>query len=247
MVLLHGFTGSTQAWGAAGAALVERGVGVHAVDLPGHGRHAGEVDPARFTLDATLRVVEESVAASAPMGLLGYSMGGRIALHYALSRPETVSRLVLEGASPGLADPVERAGRSASDDVLAGRLERWGIEAFVEHWEALPIFETQRALPPDVVTELRRRRLANDPASLAASLRGVGTGVLPPLWERLGEVSIPVLVVAGARDRKFAAIAERMTARLPDAELCIVEGAGHRVHLERPEAWAEAVRGFLAG
>jgi 2-succinyl-6-hydroxy-2,4-cyclohexadiene-1-carboxylate synthase len=172
-------------------------------------------------------------------------MGGRIALHYALGHPDRVSRLVLESASPGLSDPRDRAARVASDEALARALEADGIEGFVNRWEALPLFESQQALPEAVRAEVRRRRLTNDPRSLAASLRGIGTGTLPSLWDRLEEVAQPVLLLVGALDSRFVTIARRMAARLPTAEVHVVGGAGHRVHLERPREWLEAVTRFL--
>lgn len=228
------------------------GVSTEAVDLPGHGGRAGETDPAAFTLDATLEGVHGAVdraggTLSRAPTLVGYSMGGRIALQYACARPRRISRLVLESASPGLARAREREARARADEELAAWIEEHGIEAFSARWESLPLFASQRALPPQQRSSERARRLANVPASLAASLRGVGTGVLPSLWDRLPELDIPVLLVAGARDPRFVGVAERMVDVLPTATVRIVEGAGHRVHLERPEAWAEAVATFVLG
>lgn len=245
--LLHGFTGSAAGWQRARQGLSRLGVTSHAVDLPGHGARAGEADPQVFSLDATLDAIDRAMVGQGATSLVGYSMGGRLALHFAMARPGRVRRLVLESASPGIADDRERADRVESDDVLASAIEQEGVAAFVDRWEALPIFETQRQLPDEVRVDLRRRRLANDARSLAASLRGVGTGVLPSLWDRLGEVVIPVLLIVGALDEKFVSIADRMAARLPRAEVIVVEGAGHRVHLERPEAWSRAVASFLSG
>jgi len=214
------------------------------VDLPGHGRHAGETDPARFTLDAVERDLFALTEAD-PVDLVGYSMGGRLALAFTVRHPRRVRRLVLESASPGLATDPERARRRHEDEALAAWIEDNGIEAFVDRWQALPLFESQGALEPRVREAQRGRRLLNHAASLAASLRGLGTGALPSCWGSLGALRVPVLFVAGAHDTKFVDIARRMAAALPTARLAVVDGAGHAVHLERPGIWVEIVTDFL--
>jgi 2-succinyl-6-hydroxy-2,4-cyclohexadiene-1-carboxylate synthase len=139
----------------------------------------------------------------------------------------------------------ERTARRSSDEALAERLVADGIHSFVAEWEALPLFESQAGLSPDVVARQRERRLANDPRSLAAALRGLGTGALPSLWERLPRIEVPTLLVVGERDPKFVDIAARMAACMPAARTVVVPGAGHAVHLERPDLWLEVVGGFL--
>ncbi|MBW3534052.1 MAG: 2-succinyl-6-hydroxy-2,4-cyclohexadiene-1-carboxylate synthase [Gemmatimonadetes bacterium] len=247
LLLLHGFTGSVEAWGEAlldGLACRHR---VLAVDLHGHGRSDAPTDPARLDM---LRVVDDLVAVLDAAGArratwIGYSMGGRVALAAAVLRPERVERLVLESASPGLATPEERSLRREQDEALAASLEREGLEAFVDRWMALPLFASQRRLPAEVREGERRRRLANRPAALAASLRGMGAGSQPSFWEALAGVAAPTLLLTGEEDAKFRALADAMAARLPDALRRDVAGAGHAVHLEAPEAWLEAVRSFV--
>ena len=214
-----------------------------AVDLPGHGVRAGRHDPDHFTLDRTLGVIH--AAARGLRNVVGYSMGGRLALHYVLRYGASVRRLVLESASPGIETEEGRRERRRADEELARSIARVGVEAFVDRWERLPLFASQQTLPESVRSRHRAERLSNHPLSLAASLRGVGTGSLPSLWDRLGEVEVPTLLLAGALDRKFVEIARRMEERLPGATLVVVEGAGHAVHLERPEPWTSAVGGFL--
>lgn len=243
-VLLHGFAGSARAWddrivdGLAGA-----GLPPVLVDLPGHGADAGRSDAAAFTLDATLRRIER--VGGWPADVVGYSMGGRLALHFAAAYPNLVERLVLESASPGLETEAERAERRAADEALAARIEHEGVEWFVEHWEARPLFATRRARSAADRARLAELRLRNDPGSLASALRGLGTGALPSLWDRLEHIEQPTLLVAGELDEKFVAIAERMARSLPRARLVVVPGAGHTVHLEAPAAWLDAVVGFL--
>ena len=131
---------------------------------------------------------------------------------------------MLVGASPGIADPAERAARRAADEALAARIEGMDIEAFAREWGAQPLFAGQ---PERVAAAAHADRLRNTPAGLAAALRGLGTGAMEPLWERLGELTIPVTLVTGERDEKFHALAETMLARLPDARHVVVPGAGH--------------------
>jgi 2-succinyl-6-hydroxy-2,4-cyclohexadiene-1-carboxylate synthase len=168
----------------------------------------------------------------------GYSMGGRIALSLALAAPDRVARLALIGASPGLADAEKRRARRRADEALAVRIEGEGIDAFASHWSSLPLFADQ---PPAVAAAAHAMRLAQSPAGLAAALRGLGTGVMEPLWERLPQLTLPVTLIVGARDAKFRAIAERMAAVLPDAALHVVPGAGHAVQLEAPDAVAALI------
>ena len=234
IVLLHGFTQTGRSWGPTIAALGERYRAL-APDLRGHGA-AADARPASF--DA----VRADVLAFAPsrFALAGYSMGGRIALSLALAEPERVSRLVLVGASPGIAAEEERRARRAADEALADRIEAEGIEAFAARWSSLPLFAGQ---PPDVAAAAHAARLTQSPAGLAAALRGLGTGVMEPLWDALPRLAIPVALIVGERDAKFRALAERMAAALPDAALHVVLGAGHAVQLERPEAVAALLAG----
>ena len=232
LVLLHGFTQTRQSWRRTVAALDGRYRAV-VPDLPGHGQMS-ERRPA--SLAATLAYLRALV--DEPHLLAGYSMGGRIALHAALARPERVRRLVLLGASPGLADPAAREERRRADDALADRIEAIGVEAFAEEWGRLPLWEGQ---PDRVRAAANADRLRNTPAGLADALRGLGTGALEPLWDRLGELPMPVVLIAGERDAKFRAIAEQMAERIPDARVEVVTGAGHAAHLERPDLVAAAI------
>jgi 2-succinyl-6-hydroxy-2,4-cyclohexadiene-1-carboxylate synthase len=233
LVLLHGFTQTRHSWRPVIAALDGR-VRAIAPDLPGHGSAAAR--PASFpACTAYVRAF-----GGERFALCGYSMGGRIALTAALALAPRVERLVLVGASPGIADPAEREQRRAADERLAERIEATGVEAFAEEWGSQPLFAGQ---PPQVAAAAHADRLRNTPAGLAAALRGLGTGVMEPLWDRLGELAIPVTLIAGARDEKFRALAERMAASLPRARVEIVEGAGHAVQLERPDTVAALLAG----
>jgi len=233
LVLLHGFTQTRQSWRLTAQALQGRYRAL-VPDLPGHGQALHRT----ASFDAVAAYVR-ALAPTPAFGLAGYSMGGRIALHAALTLgPGIVTGLVLVGASPGLADPQERARRRAADDALADRIETLDIETFAQEWGSQPLFAGQ---PARVAAATHADRLRNTPQGMAAALRGLGTGVMEPLWDRLGELAIPVTLVVGERDTKFRGIAEAMRERLPNAQLAVVEGAGHAVQLEAPAAVAGAV------
>jgi 2-succinyl-6-hydroxy-2,4-cyclohexadiene-1-carboxylate synthase len=231
LVLLHGFTQTGRSWQPIAHALTGRYRPV-APDLPGHGAFAWRRPASFAACDAYLR----ALADGRPVTLVGYSMGGRVVLHAALSLGGVVARLVLIGASPGIADAAERAARAAEDAALADRIEAIGLEAFVREWGARPLFD---GMPRGVAELVEEDRLRNTAAGLAAALRGLGTGVMPSLWDRLPELSMPVDLVVGERDDKFRGIAELMAAALPDARMHVVPAAGHAAHLEAPEAVVE--------
>jgi 2-succinyl-6-hydroxy-2,4-cyclohexadiene-1-carboxylate synthase len=248
LVLLHGFTGSASSW-KSHILIFEKRFQVFAIDLLGHGGSDAPADPLRYRME---RCVEDLVSVFDQLGLgrvnlLGYSMGGRVALHVAAAHPDRVRALVLESASPGLADTAEQQSRVASDEALADFIEREGLEAFVDKWEQLPLFASQARLPASVRAELRAQRLHNNPRGLANSLRGLGTGVQPSLWDRLPELHVPALLIAGEIDQKFTAITRSMAGALPNARLALVPDAGHAVHFEQPAAFDHLVLDYLTG
>jgi 2-succinyl-6-hydroxy-2,4-cyclohexadiene-1-carboxylate synthase len=245
LVLLHGFTGSIATWRSRLDTFAGQ-FSIVAVDLPGHGA-SDAPDPARYGMEqcvadllALLDRLEISRAA-----LLGYSMGGRVALNLALGAPERVRALILESASLGIADPDERLARRRHDDALAAMIEQEGIEAFVDHWERLPLFASQAALPAAVRDRQRTKRLANSPRGLANSLRSIGAGMMEPLHDRLGEIQAPVLLMAGALDERYCRLGRTMAEAMPAAQLVVVPGVGHAIHLEQPEAFNRHVLEFL--
>jgi len=240
LVLLHGFTGSSADW-----TLPFAGRRVIAVDLPGHGRSPLPAPDLRLpdVADALVAVLDRLGIARADW--LGYSLGGRAALHVALRHPDRVARLVLESCSPGIADGMARAARAAADAALADAIERDGVEAFVDRWLAQPLFASQARLPPAVRARARAARLANTAAGLAAALRALGPGVQVPLWDALERIAAPVLLVVGADDAVYRRHAAAMAARLPRAAVVVIPAAGHTAHLENPAAFAAFVEHFL--
>jgi len=166
-------------------------------------------------------------------------------LRLAIVHPGAVRRLVLESPSAGLPTEPERSARRAADAALADRLERDGIEAFVDEWERQPVFASQRRLTAETTVRLRSERLRNRPAGLAASLRWAGQGVMAPLHDRLGEVRAPTLVLAGALDPAGCARADAIAAAIPHARLVVLADAGHTPHLEAPTAFRSLALAFL--
>jgi len=248
VVLLHGFTGSGRTL-ARTARDLGPGCRTIRVDLVGHGRSDVPADPAAFTLAACARQVAGVIDAlcDGPAHLLGYSMGGRVALGVAAGHPERVRSAILVGARAGLERAEARAERRRADEALAASLERDGLETFVDRWMALPLFASQARRGAAFLARARAERLRCDPAGLAASLRGMGAGAQPPLFDRLAAIERPMLVVIGTEDARFEPVARDLAARLPRARLATIPGAGHAAHLEQPETFARVARGFLIG
>lgn len=235
MVFVHGFTQTGRSWRPIAEHFASHGFETVLVDLPGHG-DSGSVR-------ADLRRSADLLSATAgPATYVGYSLGGRVCLHLALMYPHVVERLVLVGASPGIIDDDERLLRRSADDQLAARLLEVGVERFVDEWTAQPLFGNL-ALSDDE----RADRLRNTPAGLASSLRLAGTGTQVPLWERLVELNMPVLALAGEHDTKFVAMAERIAVSAPDAVFAPIHDAAHAAHLQQPVQVITRIERFLHG
>jgi 2-succinyl-6-hydroxy-2,4-cyclohexadiene-1-carboxylate synthase len=239
VLLLHGFSGSGEDWAALAPTLAAAGYRALAVDLPGHGGTAAprQHPLTRFGPEETGRdlvAILDALSIGAAHWV-GYSMGGRIALVAALDHPARVVTLTLEGSGPGIEDPDTRARRRRDDEALAAGIESRGIDWFAETWAALPIFDSQRALPADLRADIASRRRRQDPAGLADSLRASGQGAQPFVGERLASFDRPTLLVSGASDARYTETAAAMAAVLPRALHVVIPDAGHNVHLEQPE------------
>ncbi len=246
LVLLHGFTGSADTWSGLTTALAADYT-VIAPDLVGHGRSDAPSDVERYRMP---RAAADLVALVRQLGheraaWFGYSLGGRTALQVVADHPGAVGALILEGASPGIADADERAARVRSDEAMAERVERDGVEAFVDTWEQVPLFASQLALPAGTRAAIRATRTANTATGLANSLRGMGAGAQDPMLDRLAAIDVPTLLIAGELDTKYVGIARDMARTMPDATMHAIEGAGHAAHLERPEAFQRPLLEFL--
>jgi 2-succinyl-6-hydroxy-2,4-cyclohexadiene-1-carboxylate synthase len=234
VVMLHGFGGTGRAFDGVIGALPPTRYTPLALDLPGHGGDVAPDEP--ITYEGCVKSVLE--AAPERFVLCGYSMGGRIALRTAFAAPQRVSRLVLVSATGGIEEAVERQARREADERLAAQIESEPMERFVERWRAQPMFAEEREAVRLLAAADHRR---NTTAGIAAALRGIGAGVMAPLWGRLCELTMPVLVLAGDRDPKYQALGERIVAAVPDGSMQIVAG-GHGLLLENPGAVAEAIQ-----
>lgn len=245
LLMLHGFTGCGLAWEQA-VALLGEPTRILAPDLPGHGESAAEPSGCSFDAAATALEAMLDAAGVEHVDVHGYSMGGRLALYFALTRPARVRRLSLESASAGLATVAEREARVRADEELARFACEEGTERFIDRWERTPVLAAQRRLPAAERVRLRALRLRNTVEGLAASLRGMGTGVQPYLGDQLAELAMPALVMAGEDDAKFSTIARDLARAIPHARMTSIPGAGHTPHLEQPRRWAAALDAFLA-
>ncbi len=247
LIALHGFTGSAADWRPLRPRL-DAGLRVITIDLIGHGRSDAPAEVERYGL---MRCVDDLVGVMDVLGIerahwLGYSMGGRVALALALSHPQRISRLILESASPGLAEASARRERRAADAALARSIDADGIEAFVDRWMAQPLFASQARLSAPARAAARAARIKQRPLGLANSLRGMGTGSQPSFWEQLPQLEPETLLISGGLDTKFCAIAAAIAARAARARVAVIADAGHAAHLEEPERFAGHVNAFLA-
>ncbi len=226
VVLVPGFTQTARSWMGA-AEVVRETCDVHAIDVP-----------MPSTFGGTARAIG---GAGGRAIYVGYSMGGRLCLRLAIDRPDLVSALMLVSASPGIANNREREARAEADEVLAESIEHDTVEAFLTHWLAQPMFAT---IPPDAPGLSDRRRLTTD--YLAACLRLLGAGVMEPMWNDLSKLTMPVLLVTGTLDEKYAAIARRMLERMhPGVAHLQLEG-GHALPLEQPAVLGGLITAFAA-
>lgn len=242
LCFLHGFMGSSEEWSSIVEALKGE---AHCltVDLPGHGASLDR--PSYFysmegSTQALVDVFDE--VGIDRCTLIGYSMGGRLALYLALVQPERIQRLVLESASPGLASEEERANRRSVDETRAERIEE-DLTAFLEDWYRQPLFQSLER--HDLVEEMVATRRSNDPSELARALRGLSPGRQPSLWERLDGLKIPTLLLTGALDSKYVTITERAARQIESSRRVVVPRAGHNVHAERPKSFLNHLTQFL--
>ncbi|MBC1534470.1 2-succinyl-6-hydroxy-2,4-cyclohexadiene-1-carboxylate synthase [Listeria seeligeri] len=246
LLMLHGFTGTSETYHDAITNLKEH-YNIVAPDLLGHGRTASPGEQERYSMEHTCEDLAEILRQLEIQQcfVLGYSMGGRVATGFAASYPEKVQGLVLISSSPGLLHEVDRKKRILADNQLADRIEQNGIQSFVNYWEKLPLFASQRNLPSDVQAKIRSERLAQKPLGLAMSLRGMGTGKQASYWDHLRNFTFPVLLITGELDVKFENTAREMLKYLPNATHVTIKQAGHAVYLEQPTTFLSQINNWL--
>ncbi|KXH86907.1 2-succinyl-6-hydroxy-2,4-cyclohexadiene-1-carboxylate synthase [Sporosarcina sp. HYO08] len=242
IVFLHGFTGSTATW----RDVMRRLHGKYrmiAIDLTGHGQTSVPEEAARYAMEEQTADLEAlfKLLALDRFTLVGYSMGGRVALGYTVQYPKRVESLVLESASPGLKTEAERAVRRESDRLLSARITNEGLSKFVDFWEGIPLFHSQKALPEENRKLIRKERLGQRAEGLAGSLNGIGTGSQPSYWESLKTILASVTLITGEIDGKFVTIAREMEHMFLSARHVTVPQAGHAVHVEKPEKFVTII------
>ena len=243
ILFLHGFTGNSQDFSSV-IPLLCKSCCCLAVDLPGHGKTQVNGDETCYnmsnTAEALIQLLDDLQIDKCL--LLGYSMGGRLALYMTLHFPERFEKVVLESASPGLKTEKERSHRLQADSQIAQKLENSNIKDFLLNWYESPLFKSLKNSPN--FDKLIETRLANNPLELAKSLRNMGTGNQPSLWEKLAQNQIPLLLLAGEYDDKFTTINTEMAKLCPAASLEIVSKAGHNIHLENIDKFVAGLRQF---
>ncbi|MFE6134495.1 2-succinyl-6-hydroxy-2,4-cyclohexadiene-1-carboxylate synthase [Bacillus sp. NPDC057893] len=246
LLLLHGFTGSMETWRSFIPSWSEQ-FQVILVDIVGHGKTESPEDVTHYDIQNVALHMKELLdhLHIENAHVLGYSMGGRLAITMACLYPEYVRSIILENCTAGLESGEERKERKEKDERLADKIEQEGIRSFVSMWENIPLFETQKRLAQNVKEAVRRERLANNPKGLANSLRGMGTGAQPSWWNELQNLKIPVLLLNGESDEKFFRLLKNIEKCIPRANFVKIDGAGHAIHVEQPEKFDTIVKGFL--
>ncbi len=247
VVFLHGFTGSGDDWMSVIKDLDDVCDPI-TINLVGHGTDDPPQDTSYYTIEEQVKRIR-SIADRVSLDkfvLAGYSMGGRIALHFAVNHPDRLYGLILESTTAGIEDDDERKQRVASDEELAQFIESNDITAFTDRWMNLPLFASQSRLPGGIREEIRAKKLKNSGTALANTLRAAGTGQMQPVWKHLPELTFPVLLITGSIDEKFTGINKRMASKLPDCSHKIIEDTGHNVHLEQPDLYCRIVKEFVS-
>ena len=244
LVLLHGFTGRSETWSGIRRALPES-VQVFAPNLLGHSPKQLTKEPVTFDEYVDRLAVRMSVSGVEDAHLVGYSMGGRIALGLLLQHPSLFSSATLIGAHPGLENSQQRDERSAQEKQWADDLRLNGVEAFIEGWERQPLFESQKKLSVDTLLNQRVLRLSHNSEGLAAAIETLGLSQMPNYGLRAREIKVPVEIMVGELDLKFQNIGERLAGLIPKGELLIIQGTGHNVVLEQPDVVVNQIKTWL--
>ncbi|WP_162920170.1 2-succinyl-6-hydroxy-2,4-cyclohexadiene-1-carboxylate synthase [Paenisporosarcina cavernae] len=244
ILFLHGFTGTSSNWNEV-LPLLPTNCHAVMVDIRGHGFTTDS--SSCYTMDTILQDIEllRKKLKWNQFHLIGYSMGARISLAYALTFPERVRSIVLESGSPGLEKLEERLTRQQADSTLADKIETEGILSFVNFWEDIPLFHSQKRLSDEKKKAIREERLSQTARGLANSLRNIGTGSQFSFWDRLDEMQMRCLLVVGELDEKFVQIAQMMQNRNEKFQLVSVEDVGHAIHVENAEKFATIIMEFI--
>lgn len=242
-VFLHGWLGSHRDWLSVVKEISSR-ITCVVVDLPGHGENPPLPPDSSWSFASLTQMLYQRLSGLPPFHLIGYSMGGRLALHYTLQHPNTVRTLTLESCQPGLADPKQREARAQLDQQRSEHIQTHGLEAFLQSWYNADLFRSLHQ-QTELLSSLYQRRTQNDANSVATLLKELSPGLQPSLWEKLNDLETPTLLLAGALDPKYSEIMSQMQQRIPNSQLAIVSDAGHNIHLESPSEWIAKTQLFL--
>lgn len=246
IVLLHGFTSNLHTWDALTNQL-KANYQVVRFDIIGHGKSDSPKELEPYTIEAQAMVLKEILMNLGILQahILGYSMGGRLAISFSCMYPHLVSSLILESTTAGIKDKVERVARKISDEQLAKRIESYGIEEFVDYWENIPLFHSTKKLPVEKLTYIRNQRLLNSKQGLINSLLMMGTGSQPSYWEEIKTFTFPVLIIVGEEDTKFCFIAKKLQSNIKNATIKLINDVGHMIHVEKPQIFGTIIEEFL--
>lgn len=246
IIFLHGFTGSLKDWIEV-TKLIDSGFNIAILDFIGHGESDSPVDESLYSTESIIEQIDLAINSitKGKIILAGYSMGGRAALSYAIQYPKKLLALILESTSPGITSENLRKERIISDDELAKFILDNPIEKFINHWMNIDLFKSQNSLPKEKLKLIREKKSKNNKVGLANSLKGFGSGKMPPLFENLKNIRIKTLLISGELDEKFTNIDLHMSRLIQSSEIVIVKGAGHNTHLEKEEEFVKVVNNFL--
>ncbi|MBD2018142.1 2-succinyl-6-hydroxy-2,4-cyclohexadiene-1-carboxylate synthase [Microcoleus sp. FACHB-53] len=244
ILFLHGFMGDSNEFNQVISLLSDQFCYL-SVDLPGHGRTRVMGGEECYTMSNTAHALINLLDQLNVQNcfLVGYSMGGRLALYLTLHFSQRFSRIVLESTSPGLKTQGDRLERIQRDFELANKLEKSNFSRFLANWYSQPLFASLKNHPD--FDSLKQTRLQNNQFELAKSLRNLGTGCQPSLWEKLQNNKNYLLLLVGEYDTKFITINSEMIRLCPFAQLEIVSNCGHNIHFEDPKTFVENVQSFL--
>ncbi len=247
ILFLHGFTGSANDWTNVFQKIDKRFNKI-ALDLIGHGKSSSPSSVNYYSAESLVNQTEQVISnlRLKETILCGYSMGGRVALNFAIAKPDLVKGLILESASAGFKNGKERDARVKSDEDLAVYIENNSLEDFAAMWLDQELFGTLRRFSNEKLKRMREERTKNSKIGLANSLRGFGSGVMPYLGSELAKLKIPVFLITGELDDKFTQINQNLKKSSPTAKHKLITSAGHNTHLEEPKKFIEAVNSFLS-
>jgi 2-succinyl-6-hydroxy-2,4-cyclohexadiene-1-carboxylate synthase len=243
---LHGFTGCAKDWVPV-VYLLDKKYNYYLVDLVGHGKSDSPKENYYYFIDSIVNQLKEIILSlsNSKIILAGYSMGGRIALNFALQNASLLKGLILESCTWGIGEENLRKERVIQDEKLAEFIENNSIDKFIDYWMNIDLFNTQRRFSNEMLGQIREHKLENNRAGLANTLRCSGTGIMKPLFNNIKDIHEKTLLISGGLDSKFTDINAEMVKLFTDAKHKIIKNAGHNTHLEEPQKFIDEINKFL--